>query len=75
MRKETLGAIWLIALNLYPASIKGMLKGIIKALGIQRKAVLVHIICNWFILMSLIYLFAFRWKLGLVGMFMAQGSL
>ena len=72
VRSQVLLTIPLMLFNIFPDLFKGMLKGIIKALGIQAKAVKVHIICHWFIFMTLIYVFAFRWKWGLPGMFMAK---
>ena len=49
-----------------------MLKGIIYALGIQYKAIYVHLLCHWMIYPSLIYLWAFNYDGGIVGIWGAK---
>ena len=49
VQKEALSAIGLFVFNIFPDLYKGMLKGIIAALGIQGDAVYVHLVCHWMI--------------------------
>ena len=49
-----------------------MLKGVIKALGIQHKCVYVNISGHWCINMTLLYLLPFHFGLGIQGMWMAK---
>ena len=74
-RREAMTAIWLFCFNIFPDCFKGMMKGIIKALGIQHKAVYVHLLCHWMIFPSGIYLFVFsdsgpQW--GIRGLWVAK---
>jgi Na+-driven multidrug efflux pump len=64
--------IWLISFNTFPDGFKGMLKGVIKALGIQHKCVYVNITGHWLINMTLLYLLPFYFGLGIQGMWMAK---
>ena len=52
-----------------------MLKGILMALGIQHKAIFVHILCHGMIYPSAIWFFAFHNKLGIVGIWLAKITL
>lgn len=72
IRAEALKGIWLLLFNIYPDLYKGMLKGIIKAKGIQKKAAKVHLLTHWGIFPTLTYLFAFRMELGIVGLWLAK---
>lgn len=72
IREEALKGIWLLLFNIYPDLFKGMLKGIIKAKGIQAKAVRVHLVTHWCIFPTLTYLFAFRYDYGIVGLWLAK---
>ena len=77
-RREALNAIWLFSFNIFPDLFKGMMKGVIKALGIQHKAVYVHLLCHWCIFPSSIYFFVFSSagpKLGIVGIWMGKITL
>ena len=65
-------AIWLFLLNIYPDMLKGMMKGIIMALGIPHKIIFVHILCHWIIFPTGIWYFAFRQKRGVFGIWMAK---
>lgn len=49
---------------MFPDMFKGMLKGVIKALGIQNKCLLVNISGHWCIFMTLLYIFPFKLKMG-----------
>ena len=46
---------------------KGMLKGIIISLGIQYKAIYVHIFTHWMVYPGTVWFFAFYHDLGIVG--------
>ena len=72
VRQEALSAVGLIVMNIFPDLFKGMLKGVIKALGIQYKAVYVHIFCHWGVFVGLTYLFAFHYNLGIAGLWYAK---
>lgn len=72
VRTEALSAIYLLLFNIFPDLFKGMLKGIIKAKGIQHKAVWVHLLCHWMIFPTSTWLFAFHYKWGLVGLWLAK---
>ena len=47
------GVIWLISFNTFPDGFKGMLKGIIKALGIQSYCIYINILGHWCINLTL----------------------
>ena len=64
--------VYLLAFNSFPDMFKGMQRGIVKALGLQMMSIYVHLVCHWFIFMTCIYLFTFRWGYGLAGMFYAK---
>ena len=49
-----------------------MLKGVIKALGIQGKAVYVHLICHWGIFPFSTWFFVFYYDFGIVGLWVAK---
>lgn len=49
-----------------------MLKGVIKALGRQNKAVYLNLSGHWVVNLSLVYLFAFRLNLGIIGFWLAK---
>mmetsp|Transcript_42311 Transcript_42311/g.64894 ORF Transcript_42311/g.64894 Transcript_42311/m.64894 type:complete len:206 (-) Transcript_42311:19-636(-) len=67
-----LGVIWLISINTFPDSYKGMLKGIIKALGIQHKCIIVNLTGHWFINLTLQWYFAIHLDLRILGLWMAK---
>ena len=49
-----------------------MLKGVIRALGIQSKAVYINLCGHWVINMSLQYLLTYRLGWGMLGMWTAK---
>ena len=49
-----------------------MLKGVVKALGRQQKAVYLNLSGHWIVNLSLIYLFAFYLNLGIIGFWLAK---
>jgi Na+-driven multidrug efflux pump len=67
--------IRLFILNIFPDLFKGMLNGIIMALGISYKGIYVHILCHWIIYPLLIFIFPFQLNLGISGFWMAKVGL
>ena len=67
--------MFILMLNLFPTLYRCMLYGTLKALGIQKKAVYIHLFCQWIVFMFLIWLFAFYLEWGLKGMWIAKISL
>ena len=67
-----MSAIWLFVFNMFPDMYKGMLKGIIMALGIQYKCVYVHIVTHWMIYPTGVWYFAFHRQMGVVGIWTAK---
>lgn len=67
-------AIWLQSLNTLADLYKGLMKGVVKALGIQHKAVYVNIVCHWMIYPCMIYTLVFgpRFKWGIEGLWTAK---
>jgi Na+-driven multidrug efflux pump len=72
IRETALQVIWLISFNTFPDGFKGMLKGVIKALGIQDKCVYVNITGHWFLNLTLLYLLPFYFEMGILGMWTAK---
>jgi Na+-driven multidrug efflux pump len=72
VRQECLTAFPFLLINTFPDLFKGMLKGIIKAMGIQHKAVYVHLVCHWMILPTSFYLLAFKFELGIAGLWLSK---
>ena len=64
--------IFYISLNTVPELLKGVLKGGVKALGIQKQAVIVHLLGNWVLSPSLQYYFCFVQDYGLHGIWIAK---
>ena len=65
IRFEARKAAWLFVFNIFPDLFKGMLKGIIYALAIQKKAVNVHLVCHWMVYPIATYILAFKLQLGI----------
>ena len=64
--------MWVFSLNTFPDCYKGMLKGIIKALGIQNKAAYINISGHWCINITLQLYLGFHLKMGLEGIWIAK---
>ena len=62
----------LITIKLFPDLSKGMLLGVILALGKQHKIVLINLVCHWIIYPSTLWLFAFHFNMGVKGIWTAQ---
>ena len=70
-REALFGTYWLL-FDLVPDMNKGMLKGVIYALGIQQKAVYIHIFTHWMVYPSCLYFFALHHNLGISGLWLAK---
>jgi Na+-driven multidrug efflux pump len=55
----TMCIIWLNCLIVIPDSYKGMIRGIIKGLGLQEKCVVINLIGHWGINLSLLFILGF----------------
>jgi MATE family multidrug resistance protein len=64
--------MWVFSLNTFPDCYKGMLKGVIKALGIQSKAAYINISGHWCINITLQLYLGFHLKMGLKGIWIAK---
>lgn len=65
-------AIWIVSINTFPDAFKGMQRGVIRGLGIQKVTAYVNILCHWLINLSFQYLLAFRLGWGVEGMWIAK---
>jgi Na+-driven multidrug efflux pump len=68
-------ALWLFPFNIFPDLFKGMLKGVIYALGIQYKAVYVHMITHWMVYPLAVWYFTYYLDLGIVGLWLGKITL
>ena len=66
------GAIWIVSINTFPDAFKGMQKGVIRGLGIQKATAYVNVLCHWCINLTLQYLLAFKLGWGVEGMWIAK---
>ena len=64
--------IWLISFNTFPDGFKGMLKGMIKALGLQAKCAWISIFSQWCINMTLMWYFGVHLDLQVKGLWYAK---
>ena len=72
VQQKAIGVLWLISFNTFPDLYKGMLKGLIGALGLQHKAVWINFVAQWLINLSLQWYFALHLQMGLTGMWIAK---
>ena len=70
IRKLAISVIWLISFNTFPDGFKGMMKGIIKALGLVKRTALIGTISYTVMAVPLAYLFTFQLDFGLKGIWM-----
>ena len=61
-----------MVISTFPDGFKGMLKGVIRALGIQHKAVYVSLCGHYLLNMTLIYVLTFKLGYGIYGMWMSK---
>jgi Na+-driven multidrug efflux pump len=66
------GCIWLISFNTFPDGFKGMLKGIIKALGVQWYIAFINIGGHWFINLTLQIYLGVYCGYGIYGLWIAK---
>ena len=70
----------MIAINCFPDCLKNMQSGMIKSIGLQKKALKFSFVGNWVICLILIYVFTFcktpclHFEFGLKGLWMAKLS-
>ena len=69
---EALAAIPVFVFHILPDLYKGMLRGVISALGIQKKAVYVHLAGHWGIYPLFIYIFTFKYNMRVAGIVLAK---
>jgi len=72
IQKEVLAIMWIICLQMIPDCIKGTYRGVVKARGLQFKAMLINMSCHWCVNLSLIWLLGFKLKLGIAGIWLAK---
>ena len=66
------GCIWLISFSTFPDGFKGMLKGIIKALGIQWYIAFINIGGHWLINLTLQIYLGIYCGYGILGLWTAK---
>jgi MATE family multidrug resistance protein len=72
VQQTTLAIIWIICIQMVPDCTKGTLRGVIKARGLQFKAMLINLSGHWCVNLTLIWLLAFKLKMGLSGIWLAK---
>jgi multidrug resistance protein, MATE family len=72
LSRLALSVIWLLSISSFPDGFKGMQKGVVRALGIQYVAVYINIAGHWCINLTLQYLLAFYFGLGMLGMWISK---
>ena len=55
-----------------PDCTKGTFRGVIKARGLQFKAMLINVSGHWCVNLSLIWLLGFKLKMGIAGIWLAK---
>ena len=56
----------------FPDTYKGMLKGVIRALALQSKAVYINLSGHWLVNLTSMYFFAFYLDMGLIGLWYSK---
>jgi Na+-driven multidrug efflux pump len=64
--------VWLISFNTFPDGFKGMLKGVIKALGIQVYCIYVNLFGHWCINLTLQWYLGVHLGMGIKGLWYAK---
>ena len=64
----------MMAVNIYLVLnvIRGVLRGTLVALGLQKQVIGLNIWCNWLLNFLLLYILCFYNKLGLLGIFLSK---
>ena len=63
--------MWVFSINIFPDCYSGMLRGVIKALGIQKQTVCINLSGHWGISVTLQLFLGFYLRMGLEGMWIA----
>ena len=72
VQTNTVAVIWVLQLNTLPDSYKGMLKGLITSLALQKQTILINFIGQWVLFLAMQIFFAFYLDLGLTGIWIAK---
>ena len=72
IQKTATSVLWIISLSNFPDGYKGMLKGVVRALGLQGKSVYINIVGHWCINLTLQWLLGFHYGWGLTGMWLGK---
>lgn len=64
--------IWMLSFNVFPDCFKGMLKGVIKALGIQSKVIPLNLTGHWGINLTLQWYLGLHLNMGIQGLWIAK---
>ena len=72
VQTNTVAVIWVLQLNTLPDFYKGMLKGLITSLALQKQTILINFIGQWVLFLAMQIFFAFYLDLGLTGIWIAK---
>jgi len=72
LEQTATSVLWIISFSTFPDGFKGMLKGVIRALGLQAATVYINSVGHWCINLTLQWLLAFHFGLGLAGMWFGK---
>jgi MATE family multidrug resistance protein len=72
LQRTATSVVWIISFSTFPDGFKGMLKGVIRALGLQTATVYINSVGHWCINLTLQWLLAFHFGLGLTGMWFGK---
>ena len=72
VQTSTVAMIWVLQLNTLPDFYKGMLKGLITSLALQKQTVLINFLGQWVLFFSLQMFLAFYLDMGLKGIWIAK---
>ena len=50
--KIAVSTIWIVSINSFPDAFKGMQRGVIRGLGVQKVTAYVNVLCHWIINLS-----------------------
>jgi len=64
--------VWMISFNTFPDVFKGMLKGVIKALGVQSMLIPINLVGHWCINLTLQWYLAIHLNMGIFGQWVAK---
>jgi Na+-driven multidrug efflux pump len=64
--------LFVLYFSTFPDTYKGMLKGVIRALALQSKAVYINLSGHWLVNLTSMYFFAFYLEMGLIGLWISK---